>query len=126
MPFRLFEYLFTPFGLYNAAQTFLMYDGLHFAWSPRYVFIHERFTSRISGQETQHFGGGIDLSSQPHRRNQNMPLPPQDIKQLQRFLGMVNFFRRSMPNCAQVLDPLTSLLRGGGGQKTLGVDRQST
>jgi putative transposase len=26
--------------------------------------------------------------------------PPQDIKQLQRFLGMVNFYRRFLPNCA--------------------------
>ncbi len=44
-------------------------------------------------------------------------LPPQDIKQLQRFLGMVNFYRRFLPNCAQVLKSLTDLLRGGA--KTL-------
>ncbi len=41
---------------------------------------------------------------------------PQDIKQLQCFLGMVNFYRRFLPNCAQVLKPLTDLLKGGGGQ----------
>jgi putative transposase len=29
--------------------------------------------------------------------------PPQNIKQLQRFLGMVNFYRHFLPNCAQVL-----------------------
>jgi hypothetical protein len=40
--------------------------------------------------------------------------PPQDIKQLQRFLGMVNFYRHFLPTCAQVLKPLTNLLRGGG------------
>jgi hypothetical protein len=39
--------------------------------------------------------------------------PPQDIKQLHRFLGMVNFYRRFLPNCAQVLHPLTDLLKGG-------------
>ncbi len=44
---------------------------------------------------------------------ENCP-PPQDIKQLQRFLGMVNFYRRFLPNCAQVLKPLTDLLKGGG------------
>jgi hypothetical protein len=33
---------------------------------------------------------------------ENCP-PPQDIKQLQHFLGKVNFYRRSLPNCAQVL-----------------------
>ncbi len=41
--------------------------------------------------------------------------PPQDIKQLQHFLGMVNFYRRFLPNCAQVLHPYTDLLGGGGG-----------
>ncbi len=45
----------------------------------------------------------------------------QDIKQLQRFLGMVNFFHCFLPNCAQVLKPLTDLLRGGG--QNFGVDR---
>jgi hypothetical protein len=39
-------------------------------------------------------------------------LHAQDIKQLQHFLGMVNFYRRFLPNCAQVLKPLTE----GGSQ----------
>ncbi len=43
--------------------------------------------------------------------------PPQDIKQLQRFLGMINFYRRFLPKCAQILKPLTDLLKGGA--KTL-------
>jgi hypothetical protein len=38
--------------------------------------------------------------------------PPQGVKQLQHFLGMVNFYRRFLPNCAQVLHPLTDLLKG--------------
>ncbi len=29
--------------------------------------------------------------------------PPHDIKQLQRFLGIVDFYCRFLPNCAQVL-----------------------
>jgi hypothetical protein len=33
--------------------------------------------------------------------------PPQDIKQLQHFLGMVNFYHSFLPTCAQVLKPLT-------------------
>jgi putative transposase len=32
---------------------------------------------------------------------ENCP-PPQDIKQLQHFLSMVNFYRCFLPNCAQV------------------------
>ncbi len=43
--------------------------------------------------------------------------PPQDIKQLQRFLGMVNFYRRFLSKCAQILKHLTDLLKGGA--KTL-------
>ncbi len=38
--------------------------------------------------------------------------PLQDIKQLQQFFGMVNFYRRFVPKCAQVLKPLTYLLKG--------------
>jgi hypothetical protein len=45
---------------------------------------------------------------------ENCP-PPQDIKQLQHFFGMVNFYRRFLSKCAQVLIPLTDL----GGAKTL-------
>ncbi len=43
--------------------------------------------------------------------------PPQDIKQLHCFLGMVNFYSRFLPKCAQILKPLTILLKGGA--KTL-------
>ncbi len=43
--------------------------------------------------------------------------PPQDIEQLQHFLGMINFYRRFLPNSTQVLQTLTDLLKGGA--KTL-------
>jgi hypothetical protein len=43
---------------------------------------------------------------------ENYP-PNQDIKQLQHFLGMVNFYHRFLPKCAQILKPLTDLLKGG-------------
>ncbi len=46
----------------------------------------------------------------------NFP-PPQDIKQLQRFLGIINFYRRFLPECTQILKPLNDLLKGGA--KTL-------
>jgi len=38
--------------------------------------------------------------------------PPSDLKQLQRFLGMINFYRRFLPGIAGILQPLTDLLRG--------------
>ncbi|BHF80405.1 hypothetical protein SprV_0702353200 [Sparganum proliferum] len=38
--------------------------------------------------------------------------PPTSKRQLQRFLGMVNFYRRFLPNCADTILHLTSLLSG--------------
>ena len=37
---------------------------------------------------------------------------PQDLKQLQRFLGMINFYRRFLPQAARTLLPLTAALSG--------------
>ncbi|BHF62327.1 hypothetical protein SprV_0200530900 [Sparganum proliferum] len=37
---------------------------------------------------------------------------PTSKRQLQRFLGMVNFYRRFLPNCADTILPLTNLLSG--------------
>nr|VZI45887.1 unnamed protein product [Spirometra erinaceieuropaei] len=38
--------------------------------------------------------------------------PPTSKRQLQRFFGMVNFYRRFLPNCADLMLPLTNLLSG--------------
>jgi hypothetical protein len=59
-------------------------------------------------------------AARPHGRSHReieLCSPPQDIKQLQRFLGMMNFYCCFLPNGAHVLRPLTDLLKGGG--KTL-------
>lgn len=37
---------------------------------------------------------------------------PENTRQLREFLGMVNFYRRFLPKCATVLQPLTALLAG--------------
>ncbi len=42
----------------------------------------------------------------------DFPPPPQDVKQLQQFLGMVNFYRRFLPGIARTLQPLTDALKG--------------
>ncbi len=39
-------------------------------------------------------------------------LPLTDIKQLQHFLGLINFYRRFLPAVARTLHPLTNLLKG--------------
>ncbi|BHF63889.1 hypothetical protein SprV_0200688400 [Sparganum proliferum] len=44
----------------------------------------------------------------------NFP-PPTSKRQLQRFLGMVNFYRRFLFNCADLMLPLTNLLSGPKG-----------
>ncbi|BHF60739.1 hypothetical protein SprV_0100370500 [Sparganum proliferum] len=44
----------------------------------------------------------------------NFP-PPTSKRQLQRFLGMVNFYRRFLPNCACLMLPLTNMLSGSQG-----------
>nr|VZI46136.1 unnamed protein product [Spirometra erinaceieuropaei] len=44
----------------------------------------------------------------------NFP-PPTSKRQLQRFLGMVNFYRRFLPNCADLMLPLTNMLSGPKG-----------
>jgi hypothetical protein len=156
-PFGLFEYLFTPFGLSNAAQTFQRMmdrttDGLEgvFAYmddsrvgSPgrqthlRHLeaFFNALVTNGLAINLEKCVFAVPSLEILNHTISvtraaptadhaaeiENCP-PPQDIKQLQRFLGMVNFYRRFLPNCAQVLKPLTNLLKGGGGQN-LAMDR---
>ena len=39
---------------------------------------------------------------------------PASTKDLRRFLGMLNFYRKFIPNCAEILAPLDSLLCGPG------------
>jgi hypothetical protein len=38
---------------------------------------------------------------------------PSTVKELQAFLGMLNFYRRFLPSVADTLRPLTDSLRGG-------------
>ncbi|CAK8686304.1 unnamed protein product [Clavelina lepadiformis] len=42
---------------------------------------------------------------------------PVTIKELRRFLGMVNFYRRFLPNAAGIQDPLNKLLGTGSGRR---------
>ncbi len=38
--------------------------------------------------------------------------PPQDVKQLQQFLGMLNFYRHFLPGIARTPQPLVDALKG--------------
>jgi hypothetical protein len=152
MPFGLFKYLFTPFGLFNATQTFKRMmdcttDGLEgvFAYlddsrvgSPdrqtHLCHLEAFFTALaandlainlekcvFSASSLKILGHMISAtgaaSTADHATEIENGPPPQDIKQLQHFLGMVNFYHYFLPKCAQILKPLTDLLKGGA--KTL-------
>jgi hypothetical protein len=150
-PFSLFEYLFTPFGLSNATQTFqrmmdrttdgegvfAYMDDSRVNFPDRQTHLHhlEAFFKALAANGLAiilekcvfatpsleilgHTISATGAAPMPDHAAEikNCP-PPQDIKQLQRFLGMVNFYRRFLPKCVQMLKPLTDLLKGGA--KTL-------
>uniref|UniRef100_L7LZ63 RNA-directed DNA polymerase n=1 Tax=Rhipicephalus pulchellus TaxID=72859 RepID=L7LZ63_RHIPC len=43
---------------------------------------------------------------------------PKNLRQLREFLGLVNFYRRFIPKCANILHPLHSLLAASGSKAT--------
>ncbi|BHF84402.1 hypothetical protein SprV_0902755300 [Sparganum proliferum] len=149
-PFGLFEFIRMPFGLRNAAQTFLrsidrVLRGLPFV----YAYIDDLLVaSRNAEEHKEHLALVFDRLDQfgvvinpskcvlgvpsldflgHHVDAQGLrPLsskveairdfpPPTSKRQLQRFLGMVNFYRRFLPNCADLMLPLTNLLSGPKG-----------
>lgn len=54
---------------------------------------------------------GIQPLSSKVQAIQNYP-EPKNVKELRRFLGMINFYRRFIPNAAQTQAPLNNLLSG--------------
>jgi hypothetical protein len=149
-PFGLFEYLFTPFGLSNAARTFQrMMDCTTEGLEGVFAYMDDSHVGSLDRQtHLRHLKNlfnalatnalAINLEkcvfavpfleilghkisaagaapTATHTAKIELCPPPQDIKQLQRFLGMVNLYHHFLPSCAQVLCPLTDLLRGGGG-----------
>ncbi len=146
-PFNLWEYLFMPLGLTNAAQTFQRLMDRLFRHLP-FVFTYlddHLIASRTLEEHLEHLSqffailqeNGLTINPAkcvfavaslnflghqvsaagivPLARHvtaiQEFP-PPSGLKGLQRFLGMVNFYRQFLPSIAQVLQPLTDLLRG--------------
>ena len=55
---------------------------------------------------------GVRMNPTTTAAIREMPTP-QNLRQLRRFLGMVNFWRRFIPRCARVIDPLRPLLKHG-------------
>jgi hypothetical protein len=150
-PFGLFEYLFMPFGLSNAGQTYkhmmdCMPDGLegvfanmddsHMGSLDRQThLLHlEAFNALASNGLAINFEKcvfkGLSLEilvtrfQQQDRPPQPVTLPKSGHQATASFLGMVNFYTIFLPNCAQVFNPSTDFLRGGG--QNFGVNRSGT
>ncbi|CAH8550920.1 unnamed protein product [Dicrocoelium dendriticum] len=71
----------------------------------------------VFGQSSVDFlGHRIDrtgISPLPEKTKAITEYPmPQSYKSLRRFLGMVNYYGRFIPDCSKLLQPLTDLLRG--------------
>ncbi len=146
-PFGLFEYIFMPFGLKNAAQTFQRLMDKLFRHLP-FVFVylddiliaskdlaeHMRHLRQVfeilqsaglqinpakctfSVSSLTFLGHNVSSSDispmEKHVKALTDFPPPSDLKQLQRFLGLINFYWRFLPGIAGTLQPLTDLLHG--------------
>jgi RNase H-like domain found in reverse transcriptase len=56
---------------------------------------------------------------------QRLPVPT-DVKQLRRFMGLINFYRRFSPGIAAILLPLTNALRGSPRHLTVTAEMTAT
>jgi cleavage and polyadenylation specificity factor subunit 1 len=152
-PFGLFEFLFLPFGLSNAAQTFQrfineVFHGLDFI----FAYIDDiLIASRSETEHLQHletvfnrltaYGirinaskcelGVSELTFLGYTINQHGIKPmrekvepimnftePRTLNELRRFLGLLNYYRRTIPHAAQIQTPLTDLLKGTNGRRS--------
>lgn len=146
-PFGLFEFLFTPFGLRNAAQTCQRFiDNITRDFDFVYAYIDDILIA--SSNEKEHYEHlkilfdrlnqyGVVINATKCIFGVNeieflgycvstkgvKPLDsrveainnfekPQTVKDLRRFLGMVNFYRRFIPKAAQLMQPLHHMLKG--------------
>lgn len=66
---------------------------------------------------------GIRPQSEKIAIVKDYPLPTS-MRQLRRFLGLINYYRRFIPNCAEIAQPLTDLLRGNS--KTLSMTESAS
>jgi Reverse transcriptase (RNA-dependent DNA polymerase) len=144
MPFSLYEYVYMPFGLRNAAQTFQrLMDRIfcHLPFCFYYLDDHLIASCPLDEHLRTYFqlllNNGLQINPAKcvfavaevdflgHRVSAAgiSPLPkhvealqrlpvPTDVKGLQRFLGLINFYHRFLPGIATILLPLTNALHG--------------
>ncbi|KAK3510927.1 hypothetical protein QTP70_027099, partial [Hemibagrus guttatus] len=96
-----YEYRVMPYGLANAPAVFV---------------IHQRDLQRPLEQRTSFLGynvsyQGVEMDNSKITAVTEWPRPTT-VKELQRFLGFANFYRRFIRNYSITAAPLTSLLKG--------------
>lgn len=146
-PFGLFEFLVTPFGLSNAAQTFQRFiNEVLYGFDFTFAYIDDILIASSSEEEHRvhlesvlkrlsEYGICINLEKcvlgVPELpflgylvNNEGIkPLPervepilncslPKTIKELQRFLGLLNYYRRNVKRAAHIQAPLNDMLKG--------------
>lgn len=146
-PFGLFEFVFLPYGLCNAPQTFQRFiNSVLFGLDFLFCYLDDiLIASSNEAEHLQHLRlvfqrlsehgitinvsksvfGVSEISFLGHLVNAAgcKPLPekvqaildyppPKTIKELRRFIGCLNFYRRFVPRAAEIYAPLNDLLRG--------------
>nr|VZI43496.1 unnamed protein product [Spirometra erinaceieuropaei] len=128
-PFGLFEFIRLPFGLRTVAQTFQRFidhvlRGLPFV----YAYIDDLLVaSRNEKEHKEHLALMFDrldkfgVVTNPSKcgwvclHSSSSAVRSTLKRQLQRFLDMVSFYCRFLPNCADLMLPLTNMLSGPKG-----------
>ena len=81
---------------------------------PKYGIIIYPIKCALGKIEVEFLGhrlGVVGISPSPTKTEAIIQFPvPTNLKSLRQFLHMVNFYRRFIPNCANILQPLTNLL----------------
>ncbi|KAK3568744.1 hypothetical protein QTP86_016297 [Hemibagrus guttatus] len=116
-----YEYLVMPYGLVNAPSVFQ--DFVHeVLWEilDRFVLVYIDDILIYSRNLAEHCGVqflGYNIDSSGTRMDEGKVAAirdwptPTTVKELQRFLGFANFYRRFIWNYSAIANPLTSLLR---------------
>ncbi|UYV73001.1 hypothetical protein LAZ67_10001455 [Cordylochernes scorpioides] len=116
-PFGLFEFTRMNFGLKNASQTFQRFmdevtKGLDFV----FVYIDDVLIATFSENPSLEFLGHIidnkGIKPLPEKKGIVKDFPqPNSTRQLQIFIGLVNFYHRFIKNSSHILALLYSLLK---------------
>ncbi|KAH8238756.1 hypothetical protein KR032_001286, partial [Drosophila birchii] len=105
----LFHWRVMPFGLHSAPATFQRaLDTVIGPDADKFHFFqrHIAYLGHVISEE------GIHTDPDKVAAIREL-LPPTCLKELRRCLGIASWYRRFVPNCADIVEPMTSLLKKG-------------